>query len=154
LEYNETVSILANVFIPTSYQGGELLITLNVSGKSHESAESYSSNFGFSMVLLDYSSDNFNIGIVVIMLLGIIGVWTAGFFYSKRIYGKLQVVPEAKTKKKRRRYIDVSKLSKGKKTEEGKKIETEATEDVSEQDPRTADLDELLKEEGLDESKE
>jgi hypothetical protein len=155
LEYNETVSILANVFIPTSYQGGELLITLNVSGKSHESAESYNSNFGFSMVLLDYSSDNFNIGIVVIMLLGIIGVWTAGFFYSKRIYGKLQVVPESKTKKKkRRRYIDVSKLSKGKKTEEGKKIETEATEDVSEQDPRTADLDELLKEEGLDESKE
>jgi hypothetical protein len=153
-----TVSIVAYVNIPTSYRGNETLITLNVSGISHESNESYNSDFGFTMDLLDYSSDNFNQGFVVVMILGIIAIWAAGIFYSRRIYNKLQVVPESKTKKKRRRYIDVSKLSRRKKTGEGKQIETEAAEEVSEQKSddteRTTDLDELLKEEGLEESEE
>ena len=63
----------------------------------------------------------------------------------------IRVTIEAKTKKKRRRYIDVAKLS-SKKPQEVKKTEAEQPGETDTE--RTSDLDELLKEEGLEESEE
>ena len=141
IDPEEAISITYEFNLPRNFNGKNAEFGLNVSGYTMESNESFSDTGAFKMTLLDYSPlENAGQMVITFLLLGIIAFWGLTILYSIKTYRKITEVPEktTTTKKRRRgRYVDVSELEKEKEEED--------------EDLKTADLDDLLAEEGLDE---
>ncbi|TFG18991.1 MAG: hypothetical protein EU530_07520 [Promethearchaeota archaeon] len=131
------------VTIPGSYQGDTGVITVSVDCESHESGEIVEVESIFELNVLTTSFlDNLDTFLKTIFFIGLIALVLGAISYGFKTRRKLQEAPQKKEERPRRgRYVEVAKLQK-------QPVESEEVveEDVAE---KTADLDDLLKEEGL-----
>ncbi|MHA1392977.1 MAG: hypothetical protein ACTSRZ_05700 [Promethearchaeota archaeon] len=143
---SEYIIISYTLNVPDSLQDGSYInFTLNVNYTSIESNESVQSNFDFQMKLLDYSLfDNMTQILITLFIAGIAIIWLYSFFYIIKTHKKLQEVPtvEKERSQRRRRYVEVEELS--------KELKEEKQEEETAKKKKSADIDDLLKEEGLD----
>ena len=83
--------------------------------------------------------------LIILFIFSAIAIWLVSIIYIKNTHEKLQEVPEIEEKKtKKGRYVNVYELStKNRESDKNK-------EKSKKKEARSADLDDLLKEEGLD----
>ncbi|MCP4763321.1 MAG: hypothetical protein GY870_16220, partial [archaeon] len=143
------------IFIPIDFSGDTGDLELNITGTVLQTFESFESSTPIQMTIINYSITGLlgQIGIGFIIL-GIVSLWVFTYLRVKKINNKLQEVVEEKPKKTRRRgrYVKVSELEKEKvkKTTDTKEPEKE----TKVESKKSADLDDLLKEEGLHKDEE
>ncbi|MBN2157079.1 MAG: hypothetical protein JW776_13630 [Candidatus Lokiarchaeota archaeon] len=139
------------VTIPASYQENEGIIQVQVTCKNHDSNEVVQNSSSFELTVLTSSFlDNLDGFFKTLFFIGLIGLILGSTYFSWNTYKKLQKVPEKEKKEEKRprrgRYVEVAKLQKQK--PEDVVEESEAI--TPEKEKETADLDDLLKEEGLE----
>jgi len=133
------------VTIPGSFQGGLGTISVTVDCENHDSHEIVATQASFELSVLTASFlDNLDGFFKIIFFIGLSAIILGAGYYSLRIYRKLQQTPQKEVAEpKRGRYVEVAKLQK---QSLEKDIEPEEKE---EEEEKTADLDDLLKKEGL-----
>ncbi|MHA1110816.1 MAG: hypothetical protein ACTSRE_06910, partial [Promethearchaeota archaeon] len=145
LDPNETLYVEYYVTIPGSYQGDTGVFTVSINCESHASGENVEFEAVFELTVLTSSFlDNLDAFIKTVFFIGLIALVLGAVLYGIKTRRKLQETPQEEkvTRPRRGRYVEVAKLQK----------QPDKAEEVveEEEEKKTADLDDLLKEEGLE----
>jgi hypothetical protein len=145
-----------NFNVPLIFEGDTVIITVNTTAIVLPSNELFEFQKSIQMNTLEASFlDNLDQTVITFTLLGIIALCVLSVLYAIRTNKELNKVPEPSVQKGTRgRYIDVKELEQKQADASGKKESKDKSESkFDKEESKKTNLDDLLKEEGLDKDK-